>query len=343
MRLFSTISGGPPSGRTAAARLAAIAGLLALSLLLTGPGAAFGQDESDATPSADDGEMAAQGAADELLGVFTVTITRGDLPIGLAGGPSLLGQWSLSLEDDGTYSFQRQDVGVVASGAFEVDGERVTLTEETGLLPCIATGADGGDAAAEASYRWELDDDALTLTPIEEGCRNRQILLATRALGGFEACATLAVALTDRDGEDAGTPAADDAADRASQGVTQQEDAPSGGDAEGAIDTLLRQATGCWATGDPARFLPLHTRRVFDDIIERGPLTDFQASLIPIMQQPLSFERVGEIELEDDNRASAYVVIRFAGEEIPQRFEFALEDGEWLLDTFFIFELLGGS
>ena len=55
------------------------------------------------------------------------------------------------------------------------------------------------------------------------------------------------------------------------------------------------------------------------------------------MQTPVSFERIGNVELTDPTHASAYVEITFGGEPIPQRFDFALQDGVWLFDTFFLF------
>ena len=326
--------GSTRAARASFARLLVVAGLLALVLTVAGPLGAVGQD--DASPTGQD-------EADRPVGVFSVSITRDDVPPGLAGGPTLIGQWSLTLEEDGTYTLARQDVGVVASGTFEVDGATLTLTGDGGLLPC---GAGGGDEAAEARYAWEVDGDALTLTPIDEGCEIRRILLGTRTLGGFESCATAPLSLSRPDDEPDATPGADlssagGSAVTGSVAIAGQDEAPADAGIEREIDDLLQQVTGCWATGDPARFLPLHTRRVLEEIDETVPLEQFVPQFAPAMQQPLTFERVGDVELVDPTHATAYVVISFGGQELPLQFEFALEDGEWLLDSFFFFELLG--
>ena len=56
----------------------------------------------------------------------------------------------------------------------------------------------------------------------------------------------------------------------ATPSLADEEGVPAGADTQAAIDGLLRQATGCWATGDPARFLPLHSQRVLDEIAGIG-------------------------------------------------------------------------
>lgn len=326
-RILGSFNLGASSDRTRGARLLFAIGLVVLTVSLAVPTSVRGQDDEEAAQ--------ATGPA----GVYTVTITREDLPVGLPGGPTLIGQWSLSLEEDGTYELGRQDVGVVAAGTYDVEGATLTLTEERGLLPCV-TGVDSeGESLAEASYAWEVEDEVLTLTSIEEGCVDRRVLLTTRTLGGFEACSTAPLVLPGRDdGQPDATPNPTvDAVTTAARAIAQDEEGDA--DVAAAIDDLLRQATGCWAAGDPARFLALHSGEVLDRLNAAVTLAEVQSQLAPAMQQPLSFERVGEIDSPDATHATAYIEIQIGGEAIPLRFEFVLEDGEWLLNSFFLEEL----
>src|SRR5688500_15390618 len=96
--------------RPVSPRAAAIAALFSLltGVALVMPAFALFQDDQQ-----DDQESR------PLSGVFTVTITRGDIPPNLAGGPALAGLWNVTFNGDGSFSLARQDVGEVVSGRFE--------------------------------------------------------------------------------------------------------------------------------------------------------------------------------------------------------------------------------
>lgn len=312
-----------PSGRrvsrTAAGRLAALVVILATLVWSVGPRAS------------------AAGDPKSPVGVFDITVTKDDVPTSLAGGPDLIGQWHIEFGDDGTYTFDREDVGVVVSGNYTTEGATISLTDEGGVLAC--GGAD--PESVEATYAFKVEGDTLTLTPIQEKCDLRRVLLSTRELGGSATCDTAPSA----DGADAtpdavGTPDADDA-----EGTPQAIDKDQSGDDQAAIeqeiDDLLQQATGCWSTGDPDQFLPLHSQDVLDEIESQGPLDEFKAQLADVMTTPLTFERVGDIKFSDDTHATAYVVVKLGEDELPLRFKFVFEDGRWLLDSFFLFDLAG--
>jgi len=66
-------------------------------------------------------------------------------------------------------------------------------------------------------------------------------------------------------------------------------------------------------------------------------LPQIAQELKAFMATPVSFERIGRINTIDQTHVWAYVEITFGGEPIPQRIDFALENGEWLFDTFFLF------
>ena len=281
------------------------------------PTAALFQDEAEPQP---------------LRGVFTVTITRGDIPSNLAGGPSLTGLWNMTFDGDGSFSLARQDVGAIVSGAFEAGNATLRFTEWTGIVGCPIA-ADGGEPV---SYAWRQSDDTLTLTPISDTCTERLTLLSTRSMGGFEACVTGPRTLGDPFATDIplATPVAEAAA---VSGVAAQEGLSEGADADEAIDGLLRQANGCWATGDPTRFLALHSLRVIDEISFIGPFDEFARQLRLLMSTPVSFERIGPVNLIDTDHAWAYVEVTLGGDPLPQRVDFVFENGAWLFDTFFLF------
>jgi hypothetical protein len=293
---------------------------LLLTVAFAMPTFALFQDEDDSQP---------------LSGVFTVSITKADIPPGLAGGPALAGLWNITFNSDGTYSLARQDVGEVVSGKFDAAEATLTFNEWSGLIGCNIT-ADSGEPA---TYAWQQTDDRLTLTPITDSCTERLTLLTTRPLGGSEVCAVAPRSLTESfdpgfPSDALATPVADS---EIGTGVAAQEGLSEGADAEAGIDSLLRQANGCWATGDPARFLALHSDQVIDEISFLGPTDEFARQLRLFMSTPLSFERIGQVNLIDPEHAWAYVEVTLGGEPVPQRIDFVFENGSWLFDTFFLF------
>lgn len=293
---------------------------MAMTIAVTLPVVALRQEEPQLQP---------------LTGVFTVTVAKPDVPRGLSGGPALIGLWNITFNGDGTFNLARQDVGPVVSGTFEASEASLTFTAWTGIVGCPITPDSG-----PVTYAWRQVDETLTLTSVTDSCVERLTLLTTRSLGGFEACAVEPVALSDpfagsfEDEALLATPVAE--ADVVS-GVAAQEGLAEGADAEDAIDSLLRQANGCWATGDPTRFLALHSEMVIQEIAFGGPLEDFARQLRLFMGTPLVFERIGEVNLTDPDHAWAYVEVTLGGDPLPQRLDFVFEDGAWLFDTFFLF------
>ena len=307
----------PPWSRAAMAT--AMCAVLATAVLVF-PAVALVQDESEA-PS-----------QQPLRGVFTVTITRSDIPPSLAGGPALTGLWNITFDGDGTFSLARQDVGAIVRGTFEAGDATLSFNEWDGIVGCPITAE-----SEPATYAWRQSDDTLTLTPISDSCTERLTLFTTRSLGGFEACVTSPRSLTDPFATDIplATPVA--GALPPTSGVAAQEGLSEGADAEAAIDSLLRQANGCWATGDPTRFMALHSLRVIEEISFIGPFDEFARQLRLLMATPVAFERIGPVNLIDPDHAWAYVEVTLGGDPLPQRVDFVFENGAWWFDIFFLF------
>ena len=250
----------------------------------------------------------------------------------------MVGFWTITFNEDGTYEVARQDVGIVASGTFSVEGATLTFNDWGGVVSCAPADerpAIQDDGPAAATYAWRVDEDILTLTPISETCNDRRILLNTRTFSSYAPCVTSPLGMTPEMFPGA-TPVATPVTipEPSASNLAVQEGLPRGADPQEAINVLLQQASGCWATGDPARFLPLHTAAVVEEVLSTDPSL---STLRLLMSTPVSFERIGEVEMIDPTRATAYVEITFGGEAIPQLFNFALEDGVWLMDLFFLF------
>ena len=244
-----------------------------------------------------------------LRGAFAVTIAAEDVPPDLIDGASLIGRWRVTFNADGTYLLGRQDVGMLATGQFQTDGDQVTLRAETGVLACES----GEQDDEAATYTWEMTENRLLLIAIDEPCARRRLLLTTRTLSSFEACPPAVRARA----APVGTPAA---------AIGTPTLAPP----ERAIDTLLRQLSDCWATRDPDRFLPLLSR---DFRARHQPADDDDVRRFTLgMGAPLVWELASDVEVIDATHATASVR-QFAGDNVDiLRYDFVYEDGAWRWD-----------
>jgi hypothetical protein len=276
----------------------------------------------------------------ELTGQYAVSIVKEDVPLDMVNGPSTIGQWQISFNDDGSYSMTRSDVGELVTGFYEVDGNQVTITDEAGLLACSNLGADPGETGetATAVYTWEIDGERLALTPEEELCDTRRLILGTRELDQFISCLTEAVAVQVEATPVEATPVESTPEEGGLGALTGELEAasPSPADTtsvEQGIDDLLDQLTACWATGDPTRFLPLLTPEYASTLLNAGESQDdLIRNLAVAMGTAVTYERAGDVSIIDDTHASAIVRTSNGQEEQFTRFRFALVDGEWKLD-----------
>lgn len=277
----------------------------------------------------------AQDEAPRLSGLYSVRIAPPDLPASQRDNSALIGFWTLALGDDGAFSLTRQDVGEVASGAFVAGGVNLEFTTWRGLVGCAIPAETG----APVTYAWRMHEGALVLTAIDDACAERLALLTTRPLGMLGLCPA------DMAAPSAGgaTPSAGPATIGTplpvapGQGIAGQEGATDEAAIDAEIDRLLQRATGCWATGDIEGFMALHSRRLVGEIGGMGPASDFNRELRAFMATPLALTRIGEVTLADAAHAWAYVEIDLRGTATPQRVNFLLENGTWVIDSFFLF------
>jgi hypothetical protein len=281
----------------------------------------------------------------ELVGEYAVSIVKEDVPLDMLNGPTTIGQWQVIFASDGSYSMARSDLGELVTGTYEVDGNKVTITDEGGLLSCADVGADPGETGetATAVYSWAIDGELLSLTPEDEGCDTRLLILTTRELDHFVSCETQPLT-----SEAAATPEQATPVEATPIDATPEEGglgalvgdvekaSPSPTDitpVEQGIDDLLKQLTACWATGDPSRFLPLLTDEYAATLLNAGDTQDdLIRNLATAMGTAVTYERAGDVSILDDTHASAIVRTSTGQEEQFTRFRFALVDGEWKLD-----------
>jgi hypothetical protein len=277
----------------------------------------------------------------DLVGSYAVNIVKDDVPEDVAYGPTVIGQWQISFNADGTYSMTRADVGELVNGSYEVNGREVTLTDEGGLLSCadVAAANDQSGDVAAGVYEWKIEGDRLALTPKDDGCATRELILGTRELDHFVSCQTSGgseQAAASPEASPEASPVASGESNLGTLAVMQEDATPSPSSASGVeqgIDDLLAQLTACWATGDPARFLPLLTDDYAQSLLNAGQSQDdLIRDLATAMGVPVTYQRAGDVTIVDDTHATAIVRTSNGEQEQFVRFRFALVDGEWKLD-----------
>ncbi|MGH2530783.1 MAG: hypothetical protein ACRDJW_00625 [Thermomicrobiales bacterium] len=293
----------------------------------------------------------------ELQGDFTVGLNEDDVPRDLAFGPTVIGQWRVSFNADGSYEMERLDIGPVVSGSFTVDGRVVTITDESGLMSCsnpVASRADLGDVST-GSYEFTLSGENLSLAPLEDNCATRRLILSTREMIGFVQCLIAPVSVVQA-ATPAASPAAEPVASPEAEPIASPEATPGGlagalpplpppgeGDesadqqaspaatgVEAEIDALLDQMTACWATGEPAQFLPLVTDEYQEFLAGQYPSEEeFLEGLGIAMGSPITFSRSGDLEIVSETEVEAIVNSKTGPEDSFVRFSFVLVDGSW--------------
>jgi hypothetical protein len=277
------------------------------------------------------GAVSAQDSDDGIVGDYSVTITKDDALPSVANSPMLVAAWHIGFYQDGTYLAERIDIGTMVQGSYAVDGDTVTITDESGTLSCTqaSTSGDATFDVAVGVYTFERDDEGLTLTPQSDGCALRVILLSSSELGPYTPCpvvpaglGALATPMTP------GTPVVADAATP----ITDPQS--SSGNVEAQIDQLLASLTSCWLTGDVSRFLPLLTPEFQASFLSSGVDTEDPSqqsrALASAMGAPLTFERAGDVREVREGEATCIVKTTLAGQESFARFRFVQVDDGWL-------------
>ncbi len=281
----------------------------------------------------------AQDSDPSLVGSYSVSIVLTDIPKTVKFGPMAIGQWEIDFNSDGSYTMTRADVGQLVTGTYEVKGNEVTITDQSGLLSCAGAAAanePNGDVSS-GTYAWTIQGDRLSMEAKDDGCATRTLILGTRDLNQFIGCQTPGGSESAAASPEA-SPVTSEGSDLGDLAVKQDAtpaSSPSASTAEveKGIDNLLDQLTACWATGDPARFLPLLTDEYAHSLLNAGQSEDdLIRNLATAMASPITYQRAGDVTIIDDTHATAIVRTSNGDQEQFIRFKFVLIDGEWKLD-----------
>ena len=269
-------------------------------------------------------QVAAQSDA-ALPGDWSISVTTGDAKDDVPNSDMLVGVWHLAFAADGVYTAERNDLGVLISGTWDLADDVLTIVDEAGLLSCSEAGNTGDESldVATGAYRLVEDDDATRLEVIDDGCGLRVVLMTAGALTPFVPCPVVSTGLDALTG--AGTTIYTPAIDAVAGPVEEQ------------IDRFLGELTACWATGDPDRFLPLLTNEYQPQFLSAGTDESEDASrqaraLSTAMGIEFTFTRAGDVREVREGEATCIVRTVIGGQEALQRFRFLLVDGAWFWD-----------
>jgi hypothetical protein len=271
-----------------------------------------------------------------LVGDFTAAITHLQVPTDVANGSMAIGRWHLSFLEDGTYVLERLDLGVLVTGTYTVDGDQLTVTDESGLLSCsnAAAGVSGQEDVETATYTFDLDSGNLKLSPVTDGCPLRRVIFATNDFTVYVACLTADLLAESSASPVASPVSTDDLDDLATPiAIGHDPEVPIAA-IEPQIDKLLAQMTSCWATGDPQNFLPLLSQDFQGQFVSgteeenKSAVSNLQAA----MQLPIVWERAGDVTRTGADRAEAVVRTTAGDQEEFVRYLFVFEDGAWRWD-----------
>jgi hypothetical protein len=109
-----------------------------------------------------------------LVGDYTVTLAAADLPATMPDSVKqrTIGTWTLSLHQ-GVHYVGSQNGREVVDGPYSVSGNQFTLPAgDRGPYACRTTG----------TYTWQMNNDQLTFTRVQDQCEGRARVLTTRPL-----------------------------------------------------------------------------------------------------------------------------------------------------------------
>lgn len=90
--------------------------------------------------------------------------------------PLLTGHWELKLVDESRYTVtSTRDGEVVVEGRYTLMQDQIVLTDEQGSLACLRPETESG------TYKWAFEKEALTLTPVEDECGGRNVILTSHS------------------------------------------------------------------------------------------------------------------------------------------------------------------
>ena len=100
-----------------------------------------------------------------VVGTWVIAVTEENALV--SGGQKVgMGQYELTFTDNGRVSNFMVGVGVVVEGGYTLAQDKIVFKDEHSS--CVTAGF------PTATYKWSIENDNLTLTPIEDGCYIRR-------------------------------------------------------------------------------------------------------------------------------------------------------------------------
>jgi hypothetical protein len=100
-----------------------------------------------------------------LVGTWVITVTEENALV--SGGQKVgMGQYEVTFTDNGRVSNFMVGVGVVVEGGYTLAQDKIVFKDENSS--CVKFGF------PTATYKWSIENDSLTLTPIDDGCYIRR-------------------------------------------------------------------------------------------------------------------------------------------------------------------------
>ena len=100
-----------------------------------------------------------------LVGTWVITVTEENALV--SGGQKVgMGQYELTFTDNGRFSNFMVGVGVAIEGGYTLAQDKIVFKDENSS--CVKAGF------PTATYKWSVENDSLTLTPIDDGCYIRR-------------------------------------------------------------------------------------------------------------------------------------------------------------------------
>jgi hypothetical protein len=142
------------------------------ALALAGLGCGGDDEKASSSASATTAPQAVALPPAALLGTYTTTLKRSDVPD--PAPPELDGQyrWTLRITKDGgpddkpALTIVKPPDDVLESSAMAVTGDKLELSGEE----CAQT---VGDSIVSSSYTWKAEGDSLRLTAVKHGCADK--------------------------------------------------------------------------------------------------------------------------------------------------------------------------
>jgi hypothetical protein len=124
---------------------------------------------------------AAGSAADSIHGFYATTVTPADIMEDAHSG-----LWDIGFLPDGRYFLYDQG-HLSLTGSYRTVGDQLTITDDSDCA-VPEPGVHGGDQTS--TYTWTIEDDALRLAVVEDGCPIREAILTSEPWARHESLGT---------------------------------------------------------------------------------------------------------------------------------------------------------